>query len=226
MTHPNAPMDRTRALKILSLSADFSPQDLSHNYRAAAKLAHPDRSQGNAERFHALAQAFEALHVLEQPVAATVPPMRRLIRISPTLALQGGVVEQALKGGTTLVIEIPPGMRHGEALRQGSDTVEIEIANTPVALIRGDDVWADAKLDERQLSQGGRVAVETPIGRRLIWITAKASARGLVKLVGQGLPARGSHRAGDLFLRLVPHRRKLEHATRDLLQRFAETMVA
>lgn len=226
MTRPNATMDRARALKVLGLAADFSPQDLSRNYRAAAKLAHPDRLQGNAERFHALAQAFEALRVLEQPVVVTTLPLHHIMAISPVVALQGGRVERALSNGTPLVLDILPGVRQGDELQVGDQIVEITIENTPGSLIRGDDVWADARLDERQLSQGGRVAVETPIGRRLIWITAKASARGLVKLVGQGLPARGSHRAGDLFLRLVPHRRRLEHATRDLLQRFAETMVA
>jgi curved DNA-binding protein len=53
-----------------------------------------------------------------------------------------------------------------------------------------------------------------------VWISTKAAARGLVRLPGQGLPARGPHPAGDLFLRLEVLGDGAESAARSQLKRF------
>ena len=71
-------------------------------------------------------------------------------------------------------------------------------------LVRGDDLWITAKVPPRMLERGGKLAVETPLGRRIVWITEKAGTQALVRLQGQGLPARGRHKLGHLFVRLVP----------------------
>ncbi|MBO9560101.1 MAG: molecular chaperone DnaJ, partial [Caulobacter sp.] len=64
-----------------------------------------------------------------------------------------------------------------------------------------------------------------------VWISTKAAARGLVRLPGQGLPARGPHRAGDLFLRLEALGEGIggegtESAARSQLKRFAAAWAA
>ncbi|HPA38825.1 MAG TPA: molecular chaperone DnaJ, partial [Phenylobacterium sp.] len=56
--------------------------------------------------------------------------------------------------------------------------------------------------------------------------TEKAGARGLVRLPGQGLPARGRRREGHLFLRLTPQTRTTASAARTLLRRFAAAWAA
>ena len=76
------------------------------------------------------------------------------------------------------------------------------------------------------LAEGGRIALDTPLGRRVVWITKKAGERGLVRLVGQGLPARGRHRQGHLFLRLAPQETKADTAARTLLRRFTAAWAA
>ena len=69
--------------------------------------------------------------------------------------------------------------------------------------------------------------METPLGRRIVWLTKKASERKLVRVVGQGLPARGRHRQGHLFLRLAPAKAgQADSAARTLLRRFAAAWAA
>ena len=60
----------------------------------------------------------------------------------------------------------------------------------------------------------------------MVWVTKKAADRGLVRLVGQGLPARGRWREGHLFLRLAPVERKVDSAARTLLRRFTAAWAA
>jgi curved DNA-binding protein len=92
--------------------------------------------------------------------------------------------------------------------------------------VRGDDLWVTVAVMPRVLEDGGRVALETPLGRRIVWLTEKAGERKLVRLVGQGLPARGSHRQGHLFLRLAPKEGQANSAARNLLRRFTAAWAA
>ena len=101
------------------------------------------------------------------------------------------------------------------------------LRGTPEMLVRGDDIWVSANVAPRTLAEGGRVAVDTPLGRRIVWLTKKAGERKLVRLVGQGLPARGVHRQGHLFLRLAAAKPGLaDSAARTLLRRFAAAWAA
>jgi len=61
----------------------------------------------------------------------------------------------------------------------------------------------------------------------VIWVTKKAGERGLIRLEGQGLPARGRWREGHLFLRLTPLTdSKVDSAARTLLRRFTAAWAA
>ena len=64
------------------------------------------------------------------------------------------------------------------------------------------------------------------LDRRLVWINRKAGSRGLVRMVGQGLPARAGHGQGHLFLRLSPQADTIDSAARTLLRRFAAAWAA
>jgi curved DNA-binding protein len=93
-------------------------------------------------------------------------------------------------------------------------------------LVRGDDIWLTATVPPRLLAEGGRVKCATPLGPRAVWINRRAGARRLVRIPGQGLPARGGHAEGHLFLRLEAEGEPSESAARALLRRFAAAWAA
>jgi curved DNA-binding protein len=93
-------------------------------------------------------------------------------------------------------------------------------------MVRGDDLWISVAVAPRTLDEGGRIALDTPVGRRIVWLTKKAGERKLVRLVGQGLPARGSHAQGHIFLRLAPSAGQADSAARVLLRRFTAAWAA
>lgn len=144
----------------------------------------------------------------------------------PLTALNGGKVEHRLTDGRLLSVSLPPGMRTGDKVRLGTTELEVAVRGDGDLLVRGNDVWISVSLDPAMLAEGGRIAVDSPIGRRVIWVDRKAGERGLVRLEGQGLPARGRHRQGHLFFRLTPVTGKVDSAARTLLRRFTAAWAA
>ena len=71
-----------------------------------------------------------------------------------------------------------------------------------------------------------RVSTRRVFGRRVVWLSKKAGERRLVRLPGQGLPARGTRPQGHLFLRLSPATDEAHSAARTLLRRFAAAWAA
>jgi len=66
----------------------------------------------------------------------------------------------------------------------------------------------------------------TPIGRRVLWVSKRAGERRLLRAPGLGLPARGRHPEGHLFVRLAPKAGPLDSAARALLKRFSAAWAA
>ena len=91
---------------------------------------------------------------------------------------------------------------------------------------RGSDLWVTAEDAGFLLAEGGRAQVETPLGPKVLWISRKVAERRLVRLQGQGLPARGAHGQGCLFIRLVPDTGAPESAARTQLKKFAAAWAA
>ncbi len=215
------------------MSASASATDVRQAFRHAAKAAHPDRDGGDAERFRRIVEAYRRLQdqpatpdFLFQPPTTTSAGGRGALRITPLQALSGGAAEHRTGDGRTLRIQLPPGLRTGDQLRAGSDVFDIAVMGEPELMVRGDDVWLTVKVEPRTLDEGGRLAIDTPVGRRIVWITRRAAERGLVRLAGQGLPARGAHGQGHLFVRLAPKPVEAQSAARNLLRRFAAAWAA
>jgi curved DNA-binding protein len=135
-------------------------------------------------------------------------------------------VEHVLPDGRRIRLTLPAGLRAGDTVRAGGDRLVVAVRGDGGMLVRGDDLWINVTVDPRLLAEGGRVALDTPLGRRVVWITRKVGERGLVRLVGQGLPARGRRREGHLFLRLSPVTGKADSAARTLLRRFTAAWAA
>jgi len=221
----------SRARELLGVGPFAAPAEVRQAFREAAKAAHPDRPGGGAERFHEVAAAYHRLR--HAPVADRVvapPPLRPeppgVLAISPLVALQGGEASHRLAGGRTIRVRLPAGLRTGDTVRTGGASLTVAITSDPAVIVRGDDLWVSVGVDPRTLVEGGRIALETPVGRRIVWVTKKAGERGLVRVVGQGLPARGSHPQGHLFVRLAARRGDADSAARVLLRRFTAAWAA
>jgi len=236
MSETDAVMSPRRARELLGVSAGASAGDLRAAFRDACKAAHPDRPGGDAARFRAVVEAY---HILQRPAPeAKAPPPRashshrpppaaqpRMLTITPEQAVTGGEITSALPAGRPFMTTLPAGLRAGDRLRIGEAEFEVLVRGDGEVLVRGDDLWITVKVDPKLLAKGGRLTLTTPQGRRVVAITKKAGASGLVRLQGQGLPQRGRHRQGHLYLRLVPGEANTAGA-RGLLRRFGAAWAA
>jgi curved DNA-binding protein len=220
-----------RAREVLGVGPFASQGEVRRAFREAAKLAHPDRTGGGGERFRELVAAYQRLN--EEPKVRVAPaPAPRVeppgvLAISPLVALGGGAASHSMSDGRVLRLRLPPGLRSGDTVRAAGASLTVAITSEPGLLVRGDDVWVSVAVDPRMLLEGGRVAVDTPLGRRIVWVTRKAGERGIVRVVGQGLPARGAHPQGHLFVRLAARRGgEADSAARTLLRRFTAAWAA
>lgn len=235
-------MGLKEAQAILGLKPLATQAEIRRAFREAAKAAHPDRPGGDAERFRQVVEAHQLLQSLKpsssassrlnQPPATVQRPTsaaaseNNTLSVPPMLALSGGGLDHQLADGRKIRITLPAGLRTGDKLRVAQTDFEIAVRGDGQMMVRGDDVWITVAVEPHMLAEGGRIALDTPLGRRVVWITKKAGERGLVRLVGQGLPARGRHRQGHLFLRLAPHETKTDTAARTLLRRFTAAWAA
>ena len=233
---PASSLTLSAARALLGVAPGAGERELRAAYREAAKRAHPDRPGGDAALFRDVLAAYRlmqdqppprAIHFPPActPAAAEGPVKQATLELDVATAVSGGAMDLAIDG-RKLRLKLPPGLREDDKVRVDGVTFVVRHKSAREALIRGDDLWLTGKIDRRVLAEGGRVEVDTALGPRLAWISTKAASRGLVRLPGQGLPARGQHAAGDLFLRLETVSSSAESAARSLLKRFAAAWAA
>ncbi len=226
--------DEARA--ILGLATDASPHDVIGAFRAAAKLAHPDRPGGDAVRFREILSAYHLLQSLPRTPAPSAPPsaapsvvprgFSAYAEVSPMTALLGGEAEALLSDGRHMRVVVPAGARHGEVLQGAGEKIKLRIRAETAIQVRGSDLWISVEVPAMLLDDGGRATVETPLGPKSLWVTGKIAERRLVRLEGEGLPARGDYPAGSLFIRLVPDTGAPESPARAQLKKFAAAWAA
>ncbi|HEY2708195.1 MAG TPA: molecular chaperone DnaJ [Caulobacteraceae bacterium] len=221
------------ARAILGLPPNAGPEDVIGAFRAAAKQSHPDRPDGDAARFLEILSAYRRLQSLPRtppPASADYQPppasFVTYVEVSPLVAYAGGEAEAILAAGRRASVVIPAGVRHGDLLQVGGETVKVRIRADGAVQVRGSDLWISAEVPSGLLQEGGRVTLETPMGERMLWITGKVAERRLVRLEGDGLPARGAHAQGSLFIRLVPDTGAHEGPARAQLKKFAAAWAA
>lgn len=204
-------MSLEHARQVMGVSEIATTAEIRRAFRLKAKQAHPDRG-GDAERFREVVEAYHLLQrlpVKPRPARAHERSWKPKtssveLEITPEVAVLGGEVEHALADGRRVRLTLPAGLRAGDKVRADGVELPVVIRGDGETLVRGDDLWITAKVPPRLMAQGGKLTVETPLGRRIVWITEKSGAQALVRLQGQGLPARGRHRQGHLFVRLSP----------------------
>jgi curved DNA-binding protein len=235
-----------RARELLGVDPTAEPAVVARAFRDAVKAAHPDRG-GDAERLRQVLEANRLLKSLSDARLAFTPatrpaaesgaqPARRTgplaLRITVFEALYGGERRVEVETGRLLHVRLPAGMRSGESLRLAGASagradvlVTVTIAARPGLSVRGHDLWLEAAAAPEQLCEGARLEIDTPRGRRS-FIAPKGAAKGaMVRLKGEGLPARGRHPAGDLIVRLAPGGESESYAKR-ALRRFAARWAA
>ncbi|HEY0647390.1 DnaJ domain-containing protein [Phenylobacterium sp.] len=230
MTPVAADMTLKHAREVLGVTSDATPAEVRQAFREAAKRAHPDGG-GDEGAFRQVVTAF---HRLQDPLDErfTAPPARPRaapdpdLEITPLLALEGGDIDHRLPDGQLIRITLPAGLRSGDKVRAGGAELCVYIRAHDGVIVRGDDLWMTVKVAPSLLKKGGRISLETPIGRRSVWIDRKAAERGLVRVEDQGLPARGKRAAGHLFVRLTATQGMADSAALALLRRFAAAWAA
>src|SRR5580698_5100079 len=95
-THdPKLTLEAARAL--LGLSHHAGTEEARIAFRAAAKLAHPDRPGGDAAQFRQIVAAYRMLQASPALPAAYVHQVTEAhVEISPLIAVQGGEAEAVL----------------------------------------------------------------------------------------------------------------------------------
>jgi curved DNA-binding protein len=230
-------MTPKQARQVLNAPAGADEDALGRAFRAAVKAAHPDLG-GDGDRLREVVEAhrlLKAVAVGRIGCPATSPPCRprsperHPLEITVAEALFGGRRRVTIEG-RTLDVKLPAGLRAGETLRLagagagGCDLrVRITIATNGGLAVRGDDIWVSAKAP---LNYGGRLEIDTPRGRRAIWLTRKVGSKRLLRLNGEGLPARGDRPGGDLIVRLEASEAAVETPAREKLRRFAGNWAA
>lgn len=223
-------MSLKMAREVLGVGSDATPAEVRAAFREAAKRAHPD-SGGDEQAFRQVAEAYRRLQdplddrVFQPPARAGAAPEPDL-EISPRIAMLGGDVDHLMPDRRLIRISLPPGLRSGDKVRAGGAELCVYIRAEGGVLVRGDDVWITVKVSAATLRKGGRISLDTPLGRRSAWIDRKAAERGLLRLEGDGLPGRGRRPRGHLFLRLSPASGLADSAALALLRRFAAAWAA
>lgn len=232
MARPRPEMTLKMAREVLGVSSLSTPGEVRAAFREAAKRAHPDAG-GSDGAFRQVVDAYRRLRnpivddgLAPPPAKRTQPAPEPRLTIAPITALLGGVAEHRLPDGRTIRITLPAGLRCGDKVRAGDAKLEVYVRAEGGVLVRGHDLWMTAHLSPATLKKGGRISLDTPLGKRIVWITRKASERGLVRLEGQGLPARGRHPKGHLFIRLAQTAGATDSAAVSLLRRFAAAWAA
>jgi curved DNA-binding protein len=245
MTRTAGAMTVGQARELLGLPLDAGAEATARAYRTAVKTAHPDLG-GDPERLRLVIEAHQVLKSLDQarmmfpPAPTPRPPGEQTLQVKITLreAMAGGRRRLKLKGGKTLDVRLPKGLRPGEALRlskvsaSGGDVlVQIAIRSEAGLSIQGDDLWLEVSAAAGQIQPGARFEVDTPHGRRALVAPEGAAEGRPIRLKGQGLPARGERPAGDLILKLIvdPAARDAparEPASKKLLRRFSARWAA
>lgn len=226
------------ARRLLQLAPTASLAEVRQAFRAAVRVAHPDLG-GDADR---LRQVIDANRILKEdhaaglrlPPATVRAPTRRAptplpLEISAHQAQAGGEAAVVLPDGRQGFARIPPGLRAGDVVRlkstAGPVLFRVKFSRGDMD-VRGDNLWIKLRVAPSLLAEGGRLEVQTPAGPRSIAVSVEAGQRRLLRIPGAGLPARGPHEQGHLFVRLEADPDAAESPARSLLRRFTAAWAA
>lgn len=238
-------MTAAEARRTLGVDAGADAGEIGRAYRAAVKAAHPDHG-GDSEELGRVLEAHKLLLKLAKvrtvfaavrtapPARPAPPPPPRVVDLAIGLqdAIFGAVRPVQAAPGRRVQVRLPAGVRPGEQLRlkgageDGADVlVRVDVRLEPGVVLKDGDIWLEVSAPAKRLREGRKLEVDTPRGRRAFAAPRTLEDEALVRLKGEGLPARGRHARGDLILRLKlqPEPRA---GARELLKRFSARWAA
>jgi curved DNA-binding protein len=226
------PSDQTlnEAFAVLGLLGPTDQTEVARAFRLAVKGARPDLPGGDSDRFRRVIAAYRLIQDRGGGHPALAAPTTRpaalpVVGLTPLQAIHGGDATVRL-GMRSLRVHTPAGMRTGEHLRlknaadDGSDLyLPVLIRPSDGLAVLGDDLHMRWGAAPRVLADGGRIEIETHAGTRSAWLTPGLQSPVRLRLRDLGLPARGSHRTGHLFVTLFASE-VAPSAAEDMLARF------
>lgn len=221
------------ALGVLGLAARADAGQLRGAYLAAVKMAHPDKPGGDAERLRRVVEAYEFLKASgpapssQRPVPRPPRPATKPLEITPVEAVLGGLRQVTLEGVGETSVRLPPGLRVGDLVAVSGVAMTVSISAADGAAVVGDHLCLTVRVDQAVIVDGGSIEVSTPTGTLRVRVTRQEAARGLVRVADGGLPPRGRHGQGHLFIRLAAaSSAPYETRSRYLLRRFVAAWAA
>ena len=137
----------------------------------------------------------------------------------PFMDVVNGATERLnLPDGSTLDVQIPPGLEGGQVLRlrgkgepgrnggpAGDALITVSVFPDPLYRRQGNDLEADLDVTLAEAVLGGKVPVPTPRGEVSLTVPPRSDAGTRLRLRGRGIAEHGGVAAGDLYvtLRLV-----------------------
>lgn len=130
-------------------------------------------------------------------------------------AIRGTTQRLTLPEGGSLDVNIPPGLESGQILRlrgkgssgepPGDALIEVAVGLHPLFRRDGRDIHLELPITIREAVLGGPVTVPTVTGPVTMTLPPGSDSKTKLRLRGKGVPASGSHAAGDVFptLRIV-----------------------
>lgn len=116
-------------------------------------------------------------------------------------AINGGRQSLVLPDGSTLEVNIPPGVRDGQILRlkgkgrpaagegqPGDALIEISVQPHPYFTRKGDDIYLDLPISLKEAVLGAKISVPTPGGTVTVTVPKWSSTGRLLRLKGRGVP--------------------------------------
>jgi DnaJ-class molecular chaperone len=129
-------------------------------------------------------------------------------------AINGGKQQLTLPDGSTLDVNIPPGIRNGQVLRlrgkgrpglnggpAGDALIEIEVRPHPMFKRKGDDIHVELPIPLEDAVLGGRISVPTPTGPVTMKVPKWSNTGTVLRLKGRGVP-RSDGTRGDEYVTL------------------------